>query len=123
MIAVSASSARFYLCYTSLAAPPTAFVVLLCRSALRLLLGGIVYDYGIVAVGTIRCPLCYTTPAVAAIAAAPLPAISPPLLFFPTTVATNALTPSTSLVISTLTLCSRCCFVRPPFPCARQFRR
>jgi len=83
MIAVSASSARFYLCYTSLAAPPTAFVVLLCRSALRLLLGGIVYDYGIVAVGTIRCPLCYTTPAVAAIAAAPLPAISPPLLFFP----------------------------------------
>ena len=107
MIAVSASSARFYLCYTSLAAPPTTFVVLLCRSALRLLLGGIVYDYEVVAVGTARCPLCYTTPAAAAIAAAPLPAISPPLLFFPTTATvTNVLPPSTSLATSTLTLCS-----------------
>jgi hypothetical protein len=89
VIAVSASSALFYLCYTTLAAPLAVFVALLCRSAMRLLLGGIVYDYEVgdvglggvsvvgAAVGTVRCPLCYTTLAAAALAVAPLLFLSP----------------------------------------------
>jgi hypothetical protein len=70
VVAVSVSSALFYLCYTTLAVSPTAFVARLYRSAMRLLRGGVVYDDEVVGVGlggvsvtiavavTVHCPLC-----------------------------------------------------------------